>query len=578
MSAVSKMKEKPRKRAPSAEGAPPARDWTLAVCLALIVLTILIYAPVRNFGFVNFDDPDYTLANPQVSAGLSIAGIQWALTTGHMANWHPVTWISHMLDIQMFGMHAGPHHLVNVLFHIVNSLLLFALLRRMTGALWRSAVVAALFAVHPAHVESVAWISERKDVLSTLLGLLVVWFYVDYVRNSKLSTYAAVFLLLALGLMAKPMLVTLPMVLLLLDFWPLNRLASPADLPGLIREKMPMFGLVVASAVVTFIAQSRGAAVVQLVAVPINRRIANACMAYLGYIRNTFWPTGLAAYYPYPESPGPWWVGAGVAFLAISLLAVWAAVRYPYLFVGWFWFAGTLVPVIGLIQVGNQSMADRYTYIPYIGLFIMIAWGAGELAKRFSLPHVVVAASVGLAVLSCSVVARGQVAYWQDSEHLWGRALAVTSGNSFAHNNLGSFLLDQGRFDEAIFQFSEGVRINPGNAMPHYNLGNALDRRGRLDEASIQYMEALRLSPAFADAHSNLGVVLARQGKLAEAVTHLSEAVRLNPGSASAHTNLGAILAGLGKIAEARAEFTEALRLNPGDPKAKMGMQSIVGH
>jgi protein O-mannosyl-transferase len=550
------------------------------VCVALIAANLIVYASAWHHGFVNYDDDDYVTTNPVVLRGLTWHGVAWAFTTGYAVNWHPLTWLSHMLDVQLYGLDPGLHHLTNLLFHIVNTLLLFGLLHRMTRALGRSAFVAGLFAVHPLHVESVAWVAERKDVLSTLFWMLTLWAYVGYVKRPGLRKYAVVLLLFALGLMAKQMLVTLPFVLLLLDFWPLGRMGTGADPAGgwalsherwaaavrLVWEKLPLLALSVASSVATFVIHQRGGAVIILSAIPLKLRAENALVSYVAYIGKMLWPARLAVLYPYSRSLPAWWVAGAFLFLMGASVAVLrAAERRPYLPVGWFWYLGTLLPVIGLIQVGDQAMADRYTYVPLIGLFIIVAWGVPDLLvgwplrlRRIALP-----AAACLVILACAIAARGQLQYWENSTTLWTHALAVTTGNNIAHNNLGVALADQGKIDEAIAQYSEALRNQPDYANAHNNLGVALDDQGKIDEAIAHYSEALRIKPDYANAHINLGVALANQGKIDGAITQFTEALRIEPDSAKAHNDLGVALASAGKIDEAIAHFTEALRIKP---------------
>jgi protein O-mannosyl-transferase len=568
------------------------------VCLALIAVNLIVYASVRHHDFVNFDDDDYVTANPVVLRGLTWHGVAWAFTTEHAVNWHPLTWLSHMLDVQLYGLDAGAHHLTNLLFHIGNTLLLFGLLHRMTGALGRSAFVAGLFAVHPLHVESVAWVAERKDVLSTLFWMLTLWAYIEYVkrpdlRQSSRRRYAAVLLFFALGLMAKQMLVTLPLVLLLLDFWPLGRVGIGPNPAGgwapardgwatagrLVWEKLPLLALAAASSIATFVIHQRGGAVIILSAIPLQLRIENALVSYVVYIGKMLWPAGLAVLYPYPQSLSAWSVAvAFVTLTGISVAVIWAAPRRPYLPVGWFWYLGTLVPVIGLIQVGDQAIADRYTYIPLIGLFIIVAWGAPDLLvrwplRRVVLPKIALPAAACLVILACAITARGQLEYWEDSTTLWTHTLAVTTRNNIAHNNLGATLADQGKTDEAIAHYSEALRIKSDYADAHNNLGVALADQGKLDEAIAHYSEALRIKPGYSDAHSNLGIALADQGNLDEAIAQFTEALRINPDSAKAHNNLGVALASQGKLDEAIAQFTEALQVKPDYADARNNLE-----
>ncbi len=552
----------------------------LWVSLGLIAANALVYAPVRHYEFVSFDDTQYVVENLHVTGGLSWSSVSWAFTTGYFANWHPLTWLSHMLDAQLYGLNAGPHHLTNLLFHIVNTVLLFGLLHRMTGALGRSAFVAGLFAVHPLHVESVVWVAERKDVLSTLFWMLTMWAYVSYVRQPRPGRYFLVLLWFALGLMSKPMLVTLPFVLLLLDFWPLDRLSLGAHSARsslwaslrdqrlvwlqLAREKLPLMAVAVASSIVTFVVQRRGGAVSGLDEFPLSLRVGNALVSYIAYIGQMLWPTRLAAFYPYPRSlPGGWIVGSGLILIGVSVVVIRAARRHPYLPVGWFWYVGTLLPVIGFIQVGGQSRADRYTYVPLIGLFIIVAWGIGEMLARWRYRSTVLPVCAGLLILACAITARGQVQYWANSKAYWEHAMEVTAENYLAHYGLGDALLREGKRDEAIAQFTEALRLKPDYREAYLDLGIALADQGRFSEAIAQYTEALRLKPDYAEAHLNLGNALRDQGRAGEAVSYYTEALRLKPDYAEAHNNLGAALVAEGKTDEAMAQYTEALRLKP---------------
>ena len=600
--------------------------WALWLVLALVAVNVAVYAPVRNYGFIGFDDPEYVSQNSHVLRGLTWEGVRWAFSTGYFANWHPLTWLSHMLDVQVYGTYAGGHHITNVLLHITNTLLLFGLLHRMTGRLGRSAFVAGLFAVHPLHVESVAWVSERKDVLSTLFGMLTLWSYIGYVRRPRLGRYLVLLLFFAMGLMAKPMLVTLPFLLLLLDVWPLGRITLPADPSGSLRwqslrdqrsavvrlvwEKLPLIGLAVASSMVTFVVQQRGGTVGGFGAMPLDFRMANALVSYIAYIAKMLWPAHLSVLYPYPETLPGWWVfGSMFVLIGVSVAVVRAAQRRPYLAVGWLWYLGTLVPVIGLVQVGNQAMADRYTYVPLIGLFLMVAWGIPDLLAPWPYRRIVLPTAAGIVICACAVAARSQVRHWESDTSLWARTLEVTTGNYVAHNNLGTALAGQGKIGEAMAHYAEALRfkpdyadahnnlgtalagqgkvgeamahyaealrLNPANANAHYNMGVALDQQGRIGEATAHYAEALRLKPDYADAHNNLAAVFQQQGRVAEAIVHYLEAVRLKPDYAEAHSNLGAALARQGRIGEAMTHFAEALRINPANERLRSALAEL---
>jgi tetratricopeptide (TPR) repeat protein len=592
------------------------------VCLMLALVTLLAYLPVRHHGFVVYDDPVYVTGNRPVQAGLTWAGAKWAFTTFYSSNWHPLTWFSHMLDVQLFGASPTGPHMVNVLFHAANTVLLFILLRRLTGALWRSALVAALFALHPLHVESVAWVAERKDVLSAFFFLLTLLMYARYVEkrsrvedrgsrsatasalNSRLAAraYCAVLIFFALGLMSKPMLVTLPFVLLLLDYWPLRRLAIGDWRLAirLIREKVPLFLLSALSSVVTFAAQKSGGTVRSLASFPMGERIENALVSYARYLGKTFWPDDLAAYYPHPGYWPAWQVVSAVMLVAGLCLGVLRfGRRFPFAVTGWFWFLGMLVPTIGIVQVSNQAMADRYTYLPSIGVFIIFVWGAAEALARWRLSKAVVGTGAGLVIVVCVALTEGQLRHWQDSESLFSHALAVTKNNAVAHNNLGnlfledgqvdeamthyqealgiqpdyadarcnigSALLQKGRVDEAIAQFRKALEIQPDDASAHNNLGNALLSAGRFDEAISQYQEALKIQPDFAKAHNNLGWSLVQSRRLDEAIDQFQKALEIQPDYAEAHNNLAFALLQKGQVREAVAHCRTALKLQPGD-------------
>lgn len=542
-------------------GRPASRRSRLSlwVCLALLVAICAAYAPVRHFDFVNFDDPDMVSANPHVRQGLTFAGLRWAFTSVEAANWFPVTRLSHMLDYQLFGSNSGGHHAVNVLLHALAAMVLFLFLSRATGALWPSALVAFLFALHPLHVESVAWVSERKDVLSALFWFLSLWAYVGYTQRPSVRRYLLVAAWFVLGLMAKPMVVTLPYVLLLLDWWPLRRPINVA----LLREKVPLFALSALASAATWLVQTQAGAVEALAAFPLGMRFENALAAYCVYIVKMFWPTGLAVFYPYPASFALWQAALAATVLAgISVLALRARRRAPYLAMGWFWYLGTLLPVIGLVQVGAQARADRYTYVPEIGLAIALVWGMADWLRRWPRARVALAAAVSLA---CLPVTRAQVAHWRNSETLFRHALAVTSANDVAEHNLGNYLMDvPGRLPEAIAHLEASLRLYPQSAKAHTDLGAALARvPGRLPEALAEYQAALRLAPDSPIAHNSLGSTLAQMGRLPEAVAEYREASRLAPDSGIPHNNLGNALARMGHVPEAIAEYETALRIDP---------------
>jgi Flp pilus assembly protein TadD len=543
------------------------RLWIVAAALA--VLTVTVYAPVRRHAFINFDDPQYVSQNAHVTSGLTVDNVRWAFTAGYAGNWHPVTWISHMLDVHWFGLDPGAHHVMNVALHVTSTLLLLWVLWRMTGAAWPSVTVAALFALHPLHVESVAWIAERKDVLSGLFWMLTLAAYVSFVEDRRLWRYAIVVGCYALALMSKPMVVTLPFVLLLLDVWPLRRFNRNAVL-----EKLPLIALSLAVSVITFMVQREAGAVKALDVLPVTYRVENAIVAYGRYVLMTVWPSGLAPIYPYRTSIPMLEVAASVTtVLGITIVAVRQARVRPYLLVGWLMFVGMLVPVIGLVQAGSQPFADRYTYLPSIGLFIMIVWASADLAARWvRSPTVVLAVIASTAVITCAWLARTQVGYWTDSVTLWRHAVNVTRGNYRAHSNLGQALYTAGRNDDAMIEYRNALAVKPDFAEAANYLGMSLQDRGDIDGAIAQFRVALDALPSFPTAHNNLGLALATEGRFEEAAAEFQEAARLNPQLTAARTNLGIALVRLERFDEAVAAFGDALTLEPDSAQARMNL------
>jgi len=557
------------------------RHLVILLCISLISAICIVYWQVINHEFINYDDDTYIFNNKNIIQGLNIKAFLWAFASFHAANWHPVTWLSHMLDYLVFGLNPGMHHLVNVLFHIANTLVLFAVLHKMTGALWKSAFVAALFGLHPLHVESVAWASERKDVLSTFFGFLALWAYIRYVRLPGIRRYLPVALLFSLSLMAKPMLVTLPFVLLLLDYWPLERFrfsAVPTEghgkqerpLSWLVWEKAPLFVLSAASSIVTVLAQKAGGAVASLEAHSLAERAANALVSYAGYLEKMFWPANLAIVYPFSSGALPWWevAGACVLLASITLAAAAGYRRYPWLTAGWLWYLGTLVPVIGLVQVGLQAMADRYTYVPLIGLFIMISWGVPEALQRLRYRQVglsVAAGAVLVMLVACSYV---QTGYWKNSITLFGHALEVTDENAVAHSNMASALEVLGDLDGAVDHYNAAIRIDPHRAAYYNNLGFTLIRKGDLTEAANVCSRAVQLNPNFAEAYVNLGLALLNRGGIDQAVRQFSKAIEVDAENASAHLDMGLCLVKLGRLDEAVYHLQKTLALQPDSVEA----------
>jgi Flp pilus assembly protein TadD len=549
----------------------------VVIGLTLGVLALAAHSGVTANDFIDYDDPEYVTHNPQVKNGLTAEGLRWAWTTFRTGNWHPLTWMSLQLDAQLYGLNPAGFHLTNLLLHGANVVLLFGVLRGMTGAVGRSAVVAALFAVHPLHVESVAWVAERKDVLSTLGGLLTLAAYARYAAWPSVGRYLVVMLTLTLGLLAKPMLVTLPCVLLLLDYWPLGRFQA-VSVRRLVLEKLPLLALSAVFSAITLVAQRHGEALPSLEHLPLGTRLATALIGYLDYLRTTIWPSGLAVFYPYPSRAADW---SRAALAAVVLAGVTAAVirsarRRPYLAVGWFWFMGTLVPVIGLVQVGEQVRADRYTYVPNIGLYLMAAWGLGELAVRWR-SAVVPAGIALLALAACLFLTRQQVEYWKDARTLWEHTAAVTRNNYRAHYGLGIALLQQGKMKEGIAQLKEVLRIGYDTPAVRKNLGAALVSQGRAAEAAAHLREALRREPDSAEIHHALGVALFQDGDLEGARAHLQEALRRRPDFAEAHLNLARLWLRLGRFDEAERHAREALRLEPDQAEGHNQLGIVLG-
>jgi protein O-mannosyl-transferase len=540
------------------------------ITLLLAFATLVVFLPAGSYPFVNYDDTDYVTENPFVKNGLNGTDLRWAFTAFHAGNWHPLTWISHMADCQFFGLNAGAHHFVSVLFHAMNAALLFTLLLRLTEKIWLSAFIAALFAWHPLHVESVAWISERKDVLSTFFALLALLSYAKYVEASKVQSpkskvyFAWSLLAFALGLLAKPMLVTLPFVMLLLDFWPLQRFPLSAFRFSLLSEKIPFFLLTAISCVVTFLAQRQGEAVVSLAKVSLRYRLENAPIAVVDYLLKLFWPADLCAIYPMLEKIPALQVTVSVAALIFISAAAWRwRNSKPYFLIGWLWFLGTLVPVIGLVQVGGAAMADRYTYIPSIGFFVAVVFLARDFAVRFQIPKLVVATASILLLAGCIFATEKQLRFWRDSETLFRRTLAVTQNNDIALVNLGVALEAQNRLDEALAVYRQAAKLETGRYQLHNNLGSILDKLGRHAESLAEYREAIRLRPDNHFLHNAAGGELAALGNFAEALKEFNEAERLNPNYAQPHAETAKVFLLQGRDIEAVDELRAALRVEP---------------
>jgi tetratricopeptide (TPR) repeat protein len=608
------------------------RVVTGIVSIFLAVIVWIAFGQALGHEFVGYDDPRYVVQNPWVTNGLTLGGIQWAFTHVHATNWHPLTTISHMMDCQLYGLQPWGHHLTNILLHAAAAILLFLALRKLTGALWPSLFVAAIFAVHPLRVESVAWVSERKDVLSGVFFMLTLWAYARYARGNGARSfwYITVVVLFALGLMCKPTLVTLPFVLLLLDYWPLGRVrpSSSRDRgmtrdtwPWLVVEKLPLFALSAASCVATLLAQKQ--ALDASLKPPLGERVGNALVSYAIYLGQMIWPAHLAVLYPYPEGN----LRASHVILALLLLLIistgfflWRR-KYPFLPTGWLWYLGMLVPMIGIVQVGSQVRADRYTYLPQIGLYLLVTWGAMELFHQWRRSRVILAVAALLILTALITRSYFQTSYWQDTETLWKHATATTSNNYIATTNLAEALFQSGRFDEAIAECQKALKIKPDFAAAHIDLGAALvenqrggdgarRQNGAVDEAIVHYRRALQIKPDFAQAHSNLGTALLLKGQVDEAIAHYQKALEIDPNFAEAryslgnaflaegkysqsiaayeaavrirpdyfeaHRNLGRVLATIGKTNEALKEFDEALRINGNSAEVHFTMGSLL--
>jgi protein O-mannosyl-transferase len=605
--------------AAAAAGAPPrsatagAMGRSPLIVLSLLAVVLVVYWPATTHEFLNYDDNLYVTDNPPVRQGLTLQGIRWAFGALHAANWHPLTWLSHMLDTTLFGMKPWGHHLTNVLFHAANAVLLFAWLWRMTRAQWRSAMVAALFALHPLHVESVAWVAERKDVLSTFFGFLSLLCYAGYARKRRnvegrmpgatpaavpgsrswRVDYALALLFFALGLLSKPMLVTWPFVMLLLDYWPLRRFDPPtSDLPPhqtgvvarhlvagwrLVREKIPFLILSLASSVVTVIAQSRGQAVLSLDQLPFGERVQNALVSYARYLGSALWPVDLAVPYPFPERwPAVVVIASALLMVGLCAGAVRLRRRWPFLFVGWFLFLGMLIPVIGLLQVGAQAMADRYTYVPLTGIFIVGVWGLGEVLARWRLPWLLVWSGAGILLVMCGMRAANQLECWHDDETLIRHTITATGNNAFACYDLGCYLENQGRISAAMEYYRLAVQYRPNYAKPLNNIGKILAGEGHLDEAMEYYNRALRINPNYPAALNNLGAALASQRQFAQAISLYEKVLRLDADYPDAHFNLGLALAAVGRADEAIDQYRLALQLRPRFPEAHNGLGIVL--
>jgi protein O-mannosyl-transferase len=575
-----------------------SRRLSAFIAFFLAACTFIVFWQVQHYGFIRFDEEVYLTKNPHVIDGLTIEGLRYAFTSIEAGFWHPLTWLSLMVDCQLFGNNAGGYHLTNLLFHLANTLLLFFIFLRMTHSPWQSGFVAALFALHPLHVESVAWVAARKDVLSTFFWMLTMGAYVLYVERPNLGLYLLTFFLFTVGLMAKPMLVTLPFVLLLLDHWPLNSIDGKREQKGgaskisrlpdgsggsqaatlfLLLEKIPFIIMGLIAGIITIFAEAQVGALPSLSFIPLDIRLANALTSCLSYLAKTFWPVKLAVFYPYPgHVPLTQAATVSLILLCISLTVLKEAKRRPYLAVGWLWYIVTLLPVSGLIQVGSHAMADRYTYIPLIGIFIMLSWGVPELLQGRRRRGIILFLCAGVALLFMMILSWHQVSYWQNSETLYSHAASVTSGNYLAHSNWGVALMDKGDVDGAAYHYLQALEVKPDYGIAHNNLGNALVVKGDYVKAKWHFKEAIRNVPNYGRAHRNFGDLLMRTGEVDEAIFHYRRALFLLGDDPELLNNMGVALACKGKIAEAISQFQRALSLKPDFTEAKTNLTKMM--
>jgi protein O-mannosyl-transferase len=567
-------------------------------CLFLVVITLAVYWPVQNYDFVGFDDDIYVTGNPHIQEGLTLKSIVWAFSFSEKKNtyWQPITWLSHALDCQLYGLQPGKHHLTSLMFHMANSLLLFMVFKWMTGAFWRSAFVAALFAIHPINVDSVAWVAERKNVVSTFFWMLTMLTYIYYTKKPVFYRYLLTFLMYVLGLLTKPMLVTLPFVLLLLDYWPLKRFfyrqlsdngkggRTKTTTSGfkkfppfhLILEKIPFFVLSGLSIGLSFLSVQEKVPLAS--SVPMDLRIANALVSYVKYIGDMVWPQGLTVFYPYPRMVPAWeTIGAVLILVGVSVFAIRSTKRAPYFIIGWLWFLGTLVPVLGLVQAGLwPAMADRFAYVPLIGLFVVFAWGVPQICQNWSHRTIWISASAIFLLLFLTTVTWKQVGYWKNSITLFEHNLRFTSNNDVAHYNLGNVLDKQGRIEEAVEHYLQVLRVKPDDAKTHNNLGNALDKQGRTEEAIEHYLQALRVKPDGVEAQYNLGNALNKQGRTEEAIEYFLQVLRIKPDLDQAHNSLAIALLSKGNIEGAIDHFRKSLSINPDNTNTKNNLKKAL--
>ena len=584
-----------KKRVNTPQSRETKGSFKFIICIFLVISTLAVYWQVQDHEFINYDDNRYLTENGHVQLGLTGESIVWAFTTPYASNWHPMTWLSHMLDYELYGDRPRGHFLTNVLLHITNALLLFMVLFRLTGAIWQSAFVAVLFALHPINVGSVAWAAERKNVLSTLFWLLTMWVYISYANNPSIKKYGWIALFFALGLMSKPMLVTLPFVLLLLDYWPLRRwniqntngsieqTTNSVPLSRLILEKIPLLLLVIGSITTTLIVQKIGGSVKSLDVFPMKERFINALVSYLSYLQKMVWPINLSVFYPHPEGALPVWKGVlcGMVLVGITILAVKWIRKAPYFAVGWFWYLGTLVPVIGIVQVGAQAMADRYAYVPLIGIFIILAWGISGLLERWDQRKKALPIAAGVVILLLMVATWVQAGHWKNSITLFKHAISVTENQypsfAVAYDNFGYALAKKGDIREAITHYKTAIKINPNYANTYNNFGALLARLGRLKEAITHYKTAIKIAPNFAKVHNNLGHALGKKGDIDAAINHYKTAIEINPNFAIAYVNLGIAVGKKGDIDTAITYYKTAIKINPNSAEIYNNLGHALG-
>jgi tetratricopeptide (TPR) repeat protein len=552
---------------------------TILICIVLAGATFIAFEKARNNDFIYYDDDIYITENPQVQRGLCFESIAWAFTTSHSGYRHPLTWLSHELDCTLFGVNPAGHHLMSVGFHIANVILLFLILKVMTGAIWPSAFVAALFGLHPIMVESVAWTAERKNVLSTFFAFLTIAAYLHYVRKPDWRRYLTVVIIFAAGLLSKPMLVTIPCVLILLDYWPLERFNPKFKILNSVYEKIPLFLLSAVFSIITLIDQKHWGAMERGANYSLLTRLANAFVAYVGYILKLFYPKNLAVLYPHPGDTLPLWqsISAFIAILLITVCLCLLGFKKRYLLVGWLWFLGTLVPVIGLVQVGSQAMANRYIYLPSIGIFIIIAWGVNEFASRWKYYKTVVIAGILIIMISLIVATRHETSYWKNSITLFKHTLDITKNNYITYNNYGCALKDNGNYDLAIENFNESLRIKPDYVTAINNLGMVLRDQGKIDQAIALWEKALEIEPSNPNVNANLGLTFYMQGQYEKAIEYFNRALKNRPDLQHTNYILGFIYHKMGNLQMAEENFIQAIKIWPYDVNAINDLGAVYG-